>query len=88
MESMEKSNTQECAYEKFARQLVDVPVSQVVDEVNEIFKMSSQDCIRQRIVKWIVVNPAMSVGERIVQASSIQKHEKSIKVFGVHDQNE
>ena len=31
-EPMEKSNTQECAHEKFARQLVDVPVSQVVDQ--------------------------------------------------------
>ena len=44
--------------------------------------MSSQDCIRQRLVKWIVVNPAVSVGERILQASSIQMHEKSMKVFG------
>ena len=44
--------------------------------------MSSQDCIRQRLVKWIVVNPAVSVGERILQVSSIQMHEKSIKVFG------
>ena len=31
MESMEQSNTQECAHEQFARQVVDVPVSQVVD---------------------------------------------------------
>ena len=28
------------------------------------------------------MNPVISVGETIVQASSIQKHEKSIKVSG------
>ena len=78
---MEKSNPQEFAYEKVARQVVDVPVSQVADEVNEIFKMSSQYCARQRIVECIVVNPAISISEGIVQASSIQKQEKSIKVL-------
>ena len=79
--------SEERIQQRNVEQIVDGPVPQEVEELVEVFKVSSKDRVKQSFVEQIIETPAFSIAEKGVEVLVIQTHVKMPLVANTYVQH-